>query len=118
MTASKKKQHDAQNSNTYRLKFVPDALKEWKALDGSVSGPLKKILKKRLNEPNMPGGELHGMLSNCYKIKLSKHGIRLVYYVQDEELVVLVLSVDKREKMAAYRAAVDRLVNLQTLNDR
>lgn len=66
----------------------------------------------------MPGGELHGMLSNCYKIKLNKHGIRLVYYVQDQELVVLVLSVDKREKMAAYRAAVDRLVNLQTLSDR
>lgn len=118
MVASKKKQHDAQNSNTYRLKFVPDALKEWKALDGSVSGPLKKLLKKRLNEPHMPGGELHGMLSNYYKIKLNKHGIRLVYYVQDEELVVLVLSVDKREKMAAYRAAVDRLVNLQTLSDR
>ncbi|MCD8494451.1 MAG: addiction module antitoxin [Burkholderiaceae bacterium] len=65
----------------------------------------------------MPGGELHGLLSNCYKIKLNKHGIRLVYCVQDEDLIVLVLSVDKREKMAAYRAAVDRLINLQTPND-
>jgi hypothetical protein len=54
----------------YRLKFVPDALKEWQTLDGSIKEPLRKLLKKRLEQPHMPGTELHGDLRGCYKIKL------------------------------------------------
>jgi mRNA interferase RelE/StbE len=34
----------------------------------------------------------------------------LVYQVEDGELVVLVLAVDKREDMAAYKSAVLRLL--------
>ncbi|WP_265588070.1 hypothetical protein [Alcaligenes faecalis] len=48
-------------------------------------------------------------MQHCYKIKLLKQGYRLVYTVEDDVLVVLVLAVDKREDMAAYRAAVQRL---------
>lgn len=32
----------------------------------------------------------------------------MVYSVEDDALVVLVLAVDKREDMAAYRSAVER----------
>ena len=95
---------------TYRLKFLPQALAEWHALDGSVKGVLKKLLQKRLEQPHVPGAELHGELRDCYKIKLLKQGHRLVYQVDDGVLVVLVLSVSKREDMAAYRAAIARLV--------
>ena len=93
----------------YRLKFVPDALKEWQALDGSINEPLRKALKKRLEQPYMPGAELHGDLRGCYKIKLRKQGYRLVYLVEDDVLVVLVLAIDRREDLAAYHAALDRL---------
>ncbi len=93
----------------YRLKFVPDALAEWNALDGSVKEPLRKALKKRLIEPHVPGAELHRDLRGCYKIKLRKQGYRLVYAVEDDVLVVLVLAVDKREDLAAYRSALNRL---------
>ena len=57
-------------SPRYRLKFLPDALDEWNALDGSVKEVLKKLLKKRLEQPRVPGAELHGDLRDCYKIKL------------------------------------------------
>ena len=90
----------------YRLKFLPEALAEWNALDGSV----KEVLKKRLDQPRLPGAELRGDLRDCYKIKLLKQGYRLVYQVEDDVLVVLVLAVAKREDMAVYRAAVDRLL--------
>ncbi|ARU30945.1 plasmid stabilization protein [Sulfuriferula sp. AH1] len=93
----------------YKLKFVPDALGEWNRLDGSVKEPLRKLLKKRLNEPFMPGSELHGELRNCYKIKLLKQGYRLVYVVENDELVVLVLAVDKREDATVYTSATARL---------
>ena len=89
---------------------MPEALQEWHALDGSVKNLFRKALKKRLTEPHMPGNELHGDLKHCYKIKLLKHGYRLDYQVEDGELVVLVLAVDKREDMAAYKSAVLRLL--------
>ena len=94
----------------YRLKFVPAALKEWDTLDGSVKEVLRKALKKRLEQPHLPGSELHGDLQGCYKIKLRQQGYRLVYNVENDVLVVLVLAVDKREDMAAYRSALERLL--------
>ncbi len=38
-----------------------------------------------------------------YKIKLRNSGFRLAYEVKDEEIVVLVLSVGKRENSAVYK---------------
>lgn len=94
----------------YSLKFVPDALKEWQSLDGSIKDPLRKALKKRLEQPHVPGAELHGDLRGCYKIKLRKQGYRLVYVVEDDVLVVLVLAIDRREDLAAYHSAMVRLL--------
>ena len=51
----------------YTLKFVPAALAEWGALDGSVKANLKKLLAKRLDNPHVPGSELRGELRGCYK---------------------------------------------------
>ena len=92
----------------YRLKFVPDAWHEWQELDGSIKQALKTLLAKRLQNPHVPGSLLHRELVCCYKIKLLKQGYRLVYMVEDDVLVVLVLSVGKREDNAAYRAAAKR----------
>lgn len=93
---------------TYRLFFHPEALEEWRQLDNSIRAPLKKSLAKRLENPRVPGGELHPPLSGCYKIKLRKAGARLVYAVEDDALVVYVLAVDKREDSAVYASAAER----------
>jgi mRNA interferase RelE/StbE len=90
----------------YRLKFVPDAWREWQALDGPLKQVFKPLLAKRLQNPHAPGSLLHRELAGCYKIKLLKQGYRLVYVVEDDELVVL---VGKRENSAAYLAAVKRV---------
>jgi len=93
----------------YRLRFVPDAWREWQALDGSVKQALKPLLAKRLQNPHVPGAQLHRELAGCYKIKLFKQGCRLVYMVEDDELLVLVLAVGKRENNTAYQVAVKRI---------
>lgn len=93
----------------YRLKFVPDAWREWQALDGSIKQALKPLLAKRLQNPHVPSSLLHRELAGCYKIKLLKQGYRLVYMVEDDVLVVLVLSVGKRAESAAYSAAAKRV---------
>ena len=96
----------------YRLKFVPSAWAEWQVLDGSVKEMLRKLLKKRLDNPHVPGGALHGELSGFYKIKLKKPGYRLVYGVQDDVLVVMVMAVDKRENNVVYQSAKVRAQDL------
>jgi len=101
---------DAPPGHRYRLKFMPQALEEWRGLDGSIRTPLKKLLEKRLEQPHVPGGALHGELAGCYKIKLRKQGVRLIYTVEDDCLIVTVLAVDRRENNAAYEAALGRLV--------
>jgi mRNA interferase RelE/StbE len=93
----------------YKLRFVPEALDEWHRLDGAVKAPLKKLLAKRLDNPHVPGGELHGPLNGCYKIKLRRQGVRLVYSVEDDHLLVTVIAVDKREDGIVYESAVARL---------
>jgi mRNA interferase RelE/StbE len=112
LKTSKDSQHYKQYK--YRLKFVPAALEEWKTLDGSVKDNLKKLLAKRLDNPHVPGGELHGELKGHYKIKLNKQGIRLVYAVEDDLLIVLVMAVDKREDSLVYKSAMARLIDKAT----
>jgi mRNA interferase RelE/StbE len=95
---------------TYALKFLPEALAEWQALDGSVKEPMRKLLKKRLENPHVPGGALHGDLQGYYKIKLLKQGVRLVYAVEDDVLIVMVMAVDRRENSRVYQSTLDRLL--------
>ena len=94
---------------TYRLKFTLAALAEWKALDGSVKETFRKLLKKRVLQPHLPGSALKGPLIGCYKIKLRQQGYRLIYTVQDEVLIVLVLTISKRENNTVYLALSKKL---------
>lgn len=112
MTRSKPPPKESPPKYKYRLLFLPSALKEWQALDGSVKETLRKLLQKRLNSPHVPGGALHGDLFGCYKIKLRKQGIRLVYRVNGGEMIVMVMAVDKREDAAVYRSALERVNEL------
>ena len=93
---------------TFKLRFHTLALREWQLLDGSVREPLKKKLAERLLDPRLPSAALKGMV-NCYKIKLLSQGYRLIYRVDDDVVFVTVISVGKRERNQAYRAAQDRL---------
>ncbi len=108
MTASNRRPAAARKL-TYRLAFEDHARAEWDKLDGSVKEPLRRLLKKRLESPHVPSAALHGELANCYKIKLLKQGYRLIYQVIDQQLIVLVISVGKRDKNAVYQAAMKRL---------
>lgn len=77
---------------TYLLEFKPTALKEWSKLDNSVKSAFKKKLKEILENPKIESNRLSG-LPNCYKIKLRSAGYRLVYQVNDDRIVVLILAI-------------------------
>lgn len=89
----------------YKLKFDRKALKVFNKLGEPVKSQFKAKLKEVLANPHIEGSALKGKLSGCYKIKLRTSGYRLVYKVEDGELVVLVLAVGKRERNDAYLKA-------------
>ena len=93
---------------TYRLEFLPSALKEWEKLGGNVRDQFRKKLAERLGNPRVPAAKLHG-LPDCYKIKLKAAGYRLIYRVDDDRVVVIVVAVGRRERNLAYRIAAARL---------
>lgn len=93
---------------SYELDFLEEALEEWRGLDPSVRQLLKKKLTERCQNPRIPKSRLSGH-RDCYKIKLKRGGWRLVYRVEDEALVVLVVAVGKRERSAAYKKMRERL---------
>jgi len=93
---------------SYSLEFKPKALKEWKKLDHSIKQQFHKKLKERLETPRVPHSKLSGY-ANVYKIKLRSSGFRLAYEVVDERLIVIVLSVGKRENNGVYDVLKNRM---------
>jgi mRNA interferase RelE/StbE len=89
---------------TYELAFLDDALKEWRKLDNATREQFKKKLIERLENPKIPSARLFDGKER-YKIKLRNAGYRLVYEVRDQQLLVLVVAVGKRERNAVYKVA-------------
>ncbi len=92
---------------TYKLLFHKKALKEWDKIDSKIKEQFKKKLKERLENPKVPKDKLSGF-EDVYKIKLRNAGFRLAYQVKDEEIVVIVLAVGKRENDKIYKLLDDR----------
>lgn len=76
---------------TYKLEFLPSALQEWEKLGHTVREQIKKKLRERLETPRVQADALRDMPGH-YKIKLRASGYRLVYRVEDERVVVVVVS--------------------------
>lgn len=95
-------------SYKYSLAFKPSALKEWKKLASAIRDQFKKKLTKRLDDPHVLPDALSG-LQGCYKIKLKSVGYRLVYQVEDGEVLVTVIALGRRERGDVYSRARDRI---------
>lgn len=89
---------------SYELEFLESALKEWKALDANTREQFRKKLRERCENPHVPPAKLRGS-SDRYKIKLRSAGYRLVYTVEDDRLVVLVIAIGRRDRSEVYEKA-------------
>lgn len=92
---------------TYKLEFLPSALKEWGKLGHTVREQVKKKLRERLQAPRVQADALRE-LPNHFKIKLKASRYRLIYRVEDERIVVVVVSIGKRERSEVYDSAKRR----------
>lgn len=86
------------NDDVYELEFNESALKEFEKLNPTIAEQFLKKLEKVLLNPHIPKNKLRGAgTKNLYKIKLKSVGYRLVYEVIDGKLVVLVITVGRRD---------------------
>lgn len=96
----------------YEIKFHPAALKEFCELDGSVKKLVKKQLDKLKISPLL-GEELGNKngydLSGYRKMYACKKQIRIVYSVVENVLLVNIIAIGKREDMAVYQTAAERV---------
>ena len=81
---------------TYRLVFDDRALREFRKLDTALQNQARKKLRERLTDPRVAADRLSEH-RDCYKIKLRKAGVRVVYQVRDAQIVVVVIAVGKRD---------------------
>ncbi|HDL6884471.1 TPA: type II toxin-antitoxin system RelE/ParE family toxin [Yersinia enterocolitica] len=90
---------------TFNIDFDERALKEWYKLDKTIREQFKKKLRKLQENPYIESARLHGDLAGCFKIKLRASGFRLIYQVIDEEIVIWIVAIGKREDEKAYDIA-------------
>lgn len=85
---------------TYRLTFSERARKQWNKLDSAVKLQLQAVLRRRIEEPHVPAARLRGRWpAPRYKIKLKSPGLRLVYEVHDDQVLIIVVAVGRRDNV-------------------
>lgn len=83
---------------SYELALLPQAEREWKALDGSVRQLFKSQLQKLLQTSRTPKNQLSGH-KDYYKIKLIRPQYRLVYHVDDSKRRITIIAVASRQNI-------------------
>ena len=86
---------------------MPTALKEWRKLAPQIREQFKNKLKERAAHPRNPASQLRGF-KDVYKIKLRSVGYRLVYEVDDSEIVIYVVAVGRRDHNLVYDKLKER----------
>lgn len=99
----------------YEVKFLPEAAREFEALDGSLKKLAAKQIDKLAEKPELgePLGKRLGIdLTGYRKIYFGKRGYRIVYEIQRQKLVILIIGIGKRERAEIYREVAQRLKRL------
>lgn len=99
------------------LEYLPEALNDLNSLDNSIRGPVIKGINKVLVNPlpkakggyGTPLGNKEGNnLTNLYKIKFLKYGIRVVYMLEYQNGVMKVIIISARADNKVYNEAARR----------
>ncbi len=96
----------------YRVEFLSEAAREFEALDGALKKVAAKQIDKLAERPELgePLGKRMGIdLTGYRKIYFGKKGYRIVYEIQRQKLVILIIGIGKRERAEIYREVAQRL---------
>jgi len=100
----------------YKIEFLPDAEKDFDALDASIRKEVAKKIDALAENPFLgkPLGKKYGVdLTGLYKIYVSKKKYRIVYRLIGKHIEVIeIVGIGKREKEEVYRLVARRLKKL------
>ncbi|MGE3154802.1 MAG: type II toxin-antitoxin system RelE/ParE family toxin [Nitrospiraceae bacterium] len=96
----------------YSVVLTDAAADDFRRLDGSLKEPIAKQLRKLENAPRLGehlGNRAGFDLTGYYKLYAAKKAIRIVYRIIEQEILVEVVAIGKREDLAVYQKALKRL---------
>ena len=96
----------------YDYKFHPEAEKELSKLNKSVQILFTKTLKKILTSPELGidlGNKNNLNLSGLKKMYFDHKRYRIVYQILEEEIIIHLIAIGKRDKMEVYEKASERV---------
>ena len=82
----------------YKIEFLPEAAQEFEALDGAL---------KKSGEPL--GNRMGTDLTGYRKMYFGRKAYRIVYEIQRQKVVVLIIGIGKRERAEIYKEVARRL---------
>ena len=86
--------------NKYRVNYLDEVKKQLKKLDKSESKKITDWINKNLidtTDPRQHGKPLQGNLKSYWRYRVDKY--RLLAIIQDDELIILMVTIDKRDKV-------------------
>lgn len=100
----------------YKIELIPEALEDYKKLDGSIRKDVNKKIEKLSENPlvgDFLGNKNNIDLTGFYKLYACKKSIRIVYRLITPEKIEIVeiWGIGKREKMEIYKLLGDRIKN-------
>jgi mRNA interferase RelE/StbE len=96
----------------YDYKFHPEAQTELKKLNKSVQILFTKALKKILTSPELGidlGNKNNIDLSGLKKMYFDHKRYRIVYQILEDEIVIHLIAIGKRDKMEVYEQTGERV---------
>jgi len=100
----------------YRIEFLPDAEKDFDALDGSIKKDVAKKIDALAENSFLgkPLGKKYGVdLTGFYKLYVAKKKYRIVYHLVGKCIEVIEnVGIGKRDKEEVYKLVARRLKKL------
>ena len=96
----------------YNYKFHPEAEKELEKLNRSVQILFTKALKKIIKSPELGvdlGNKNNFDLTGLKKIYFDNKRYRIVYEIIEDEILIHLVAIGKRDKMNVYEKANERI---------
>ena len=100
----------------YNVEFLPQAAREFDALDSSLKKIAARQIDKLVDRPELgkPLGKRMGIDLTGYRmIYFGKKAYRIVYEIQRDRLVIFIIGIGKRERAEIYGEVARRLRRLE-----
>ena len=95
------------------IKFIPEAVKDYKSLDGSIKKLVNEKMEKLEENPYLGealGNRYNIDLTGYFKIYVYKKIYRIVYrIVKDEIEIIEIWGIGKKDKMEIYKEVGKRI---------